>query len=84
MIVATMEKIMQERENTTSLDQAIETVVGTTSRFNGKDVFCYLETYKAEVLMRDIPEVKQLSGFARLVTPSLHGEILEMIAKNHN
>ena len=34
--------------------------------------------------MKDIPEAKQLSGFARVVMMSLHGEILEMIAENHD
>ena len=53
-------------------------------KFDGKDISRYLEAYKAEMLMRDIPKAKQLSGFARVVTSSLHGEILEMIPQIHN
>ena len=33
------------------------------------------------MLMRNIRKAKELSGFARVVMPSLHGEILEMIAE---
>ena len=75
---------MQERENMIDLDWAIETIMRMPSRFNEKDDSWYLEAYKAEMLMKDIPEAKQLSGFARVVMMSLHGEILEMIAENHD
>ena len=34
-------------------------------RFNSKDVLQYLEAYKVEMLMRDIPETKQLSGYRK-------------------
>ena len=51
MMATTMDKMMQERENTTGLNQAIEMVIGTTGRFNGKDVSPYLEMYKVEMLI---------------------------------
>ena len=38
MMVAAMDRMMQERDNTAGLDRAIETVVGTMGRFDGKDV----------------------------------------------
>ena len=53
-------------------------------QFNGKDVTSYLETYRAEMLMRNIPEDRQLSGFPRVVTPSTHAEVLEVQADCHN
>ena len=82
MMVAAMDRMMQERDNTTGLDRAIETVVGTMGRFDGKDVSRYLEGYRAEMLMRDVTAAKRLNSFARVVTPSLYGEILEMIAES--
>ena len=56
------------------LNKAIETVVGTSTQFNTKDVLCYLEAYKANMLKGDIP----VSGFTRVVVLSVHVEILEM------
>ena len=57
--------------NTARLDKAIEMIVGTFVQFIGKEVSCYLEAYKAKMLMRDILEARWLSIFARVVTPSL-------------
>ena len=38
MMAPAMDRMMQERDNTAGLDRAIETVVGTMGRFDGKDV----------------------------------------------
>ena len=43
MMAATMDRMMQVRHNTAGLDRAIETVIGTMGRFDGKDVSRYLE-----------------------------------------
>ena len=45
-------------ESTVGLDRAIETIISASSRFNGKDVSCHLEAYKAELEMRDIPKAR--------------------------
>ena len=45
MMVAAMDRMLQERDNTAGLDRAIETIVGTMGRFDGKDVLRYLEGY---------------------------------------
>ena len=50
-------------ESISGLDKAVETVVGMIGRFNGKDVTNYLEAFKAEMLMRDVPDDRQLSAF---------------------
>ena len=50
-------------ESTSGLDRDVETVVGTTCRFNGKDVTNYLETFKAEMLMRDVLDDRRLFAF---------------------
>ena len=57
-------RLVDARERASGLDRAIETVVGTTRRFIGKDVTNYLEAFKAEMLMRDIPNDKRLSVFS--------------------
>ena len=82
MMAAAMDRMLQERDNTAGLDRAIETIVGTMGRFDGKDVSRYLEGYRAEMLMRDVTAAKRLNSFARVVTPSLYGEILEMIPES--
>ena len=82
IMVVAMDRMMQERDNTAGLDRAIETVVGTMGQFDGKDVSRYLEGYRAELLMRDVIAAKRLNSFARVVTPSLYREILEMIAES--
>ena len=46
-----------------TLDGAIEAIVEMIGRFNGKDVTIYLEAYRVEMIMRDIPEDRRLSGF---------------------
>ena len=33
-------------------------IVGTIGQFGGKDVTSYLEAYRAEIVMRDIPEYR--------------------------
>ena len=43
MMVAAMDRMMQEQDNTMGLDRAIETVIGTMGRFDGNDISRYLE-----------------------------------------
>ena len=54
-MVVIVERLMNARASSAGLDRVIETIVGKTGRFNGKDVTNYLEAIKAEMLMRDIP-----------------------------
>ena len=53
--------------NTARLDKAIEMIVGTFVQVIGKEVSCYLEAYKAKMLMRDILEARWFSSFVRFV-----------------
>ena len=53
-------------------------IVGMIGHFNGKDMTSYLESYKAEMIMRDIPEDKRLARFPRVIMPSIHTEVLEV------
>ena len=77
-MVVVFNRRVNVRESTGGLDKAIETTVSTTGRFNEMDVLSYLEAYKAEMLMRDIPEDRRLSQFPGVVTPSIHAEVLEV------
>ena len=65
------------RETTSGLDKAVESIVGKADRFNGKDVTNYLETFKAEMLMRDVSDDRRLSTSPWVVTPSIHAEVPE-------
>ena len=58
MMAAAMDRMMQERNNTEGLDRAIEMVIGTMGRFDGKDVSRYLEGYRVEMLIRDVTAEK--------------------------
>ena len=67
-----VDRLVSAREGTGALDRAIESIVGTIGRFGGKNATSYLEAYRAEMIMRDISEDRRLSGFPRVVTPSIH------------
>ena len=75
-----VDRLVSAREGTGTLDRAIESIVGTIGRFGGKNATSYLEAYRAEMIMRDIPADRRLSGFPRVVTPSIHAEVLEVLA----
>ena len=55
-MASAVDRIVSVREGTSALDRAIEAVVGAIGRFSGKDTTSYLEAYRAEMVMRDIPE----------------------------
>jgi hypothetical protein len=77
-MASTADRIVSAREGAGALDRAIEAVVGSIGRFGGKNATSYLEAYRAEMVMRDIPEDRQLSGFPRVATPGVHAEVLEV------
>ena len=79
-----VDHLVNAREGITVLDRAIETVVSTMGRFNGRDSTSYLDAYKAEMLMRNIPEDRRLIGFPRVVTLSIHADVLEIQADYRN
>ena len=73
-----VDRIVSAREGTNALDRAIEAVVGTIGRFSVKDATSYLVSYRAEMLMRDIPKERRLAGFPRVVMPGIHAKVLEV------
>ena len=73
-----MDRVVSAREGASALDRAIEAIVGTMGRFDGTDATSYLAAYRAEMLMRDIPEDRRLAGFPRVAMPSIHAEVLEV------
>ena len=62
-----VDRLLNARESSTGLNRAIENIVGMKSQFNGKEVSSYLETYRAKMVMRDIPEERRLGNFDRVV-----------------
>ena len=77
-----VDRIVSARESTSTLDRAIEAVVGTIGRFDGKDTTRYLASYGAEMLMKDIPEERRLAGFPRVAMLGIHAEVLEVRAES--
>ena len=57
-----------EKSNMITLDKTIEMIIGTSHRFNVKDVPCYLQAYDEEILMMDILGLRRLSCFARVIS----------------
>ena len=72
--------LVSAHEGTSALDRAIEATMNKIGRFGGKDATSYPEAYKSEMQMRNIPEDRRLSGFPRVVTPSIHMEVIEVQA----
>ena len=73
-----VDRLVSACEGASALDRAIEATVDKISRFSGKDATSYLEAYKSEMEMRNIPEDRQLIGFPRVVTPHIHTEMVEI------
>ena len=55
-------------------------MVDKIGQFSGKDATSYLEAYKSEMQMRSIPENIWLIGFPRVVTSSIHTEVIKIQA----
>ena len=79
-MVVDVYNLVNAREGMRALDRAIEATVDKIGRFNGKDATSYLEAYRAEMQMRDIPEDRRLTGFPWVVMPSIHAEVLDVQA----
>ena len=55
-MVVPVDRLMNALEGKSALDRAVESIVIAIGQFNGKDTTSYLETYKTEMMMRDILE----------------------------
>jgi hypothetical protein len=78
-MASAVDRIVSAREGVGALDRAIEAVVGMIGRFSGKNATSYLEAYRTEIVMRDIPEERRrLSGFPRVAVLGIHAEVLEV------
>ena len=64
--------LVSARKGTGALDRAIKAIIGTIGRFGGKDATSYLEAYRAEMVMRDIPEDRRMARFRRVAMPGIH------------
>ena len=73
-----VDRLVSACKGTGTLDMAIKSIVGTIGRFGGKLATSYLEVYRSEMVMKDIPVDKRLSGFPRVVSPIIHTEVLEV------
>ena len=78
-MATTVDRIVSAHEGTSALDRSIEAIVGTIGWFGGKDATNYLEAYRDEMVMRDIPEDRRLAGFPRVATPGIHAEVLDVM-----
>ena len=77
-IVAAVDRIVSACKGSCTLDRAIKAIIGTIGRFSGQDATSYLDSYRAEMVMRDISEDKRLVGSPQVVTPGIHAEVLEV------
>ena len=81
-MASAVDRIVSVREGIGALDRAMEAVVGTIGRFSGKDATSYLASYRAAMVMRDIPEERRLTGFPRVAMSGIHAEVLEVRAES--
>ena len=79
MVVA-VDRLVSAREGASALDRAIEATVDKIRQFSGKDATKYLEVYKSEMQMRNIPKDRWLMGFPWVVNPNIHTETVEIQA----
>ena len=79
-----VDHLVSAHEGMSALDRAIEATVDKVGWFGGKDATSYLEAYRSEMQMRNIPEDRWLTGFARVVTSSIHAEMIEIQAGCHD
>ena len=70
--------LVNARKGMNALYRVIKAMVDKIGRFNRKDITSYLEAYRAEMLMRNIPEDRWLSAFPQVITASIHAEVLEV------
>ena len=81
-MASAVDRIVSAREGTGALDQAIDAIVGTIGRFGWKDAMSYLEAYRDEMVMSDIPEDMRMAGFPQVAKLGIHAEVLEVRAKS--
>ena len=55
-----VDRLVSAREGTSALDRAIEATINKIGRFSGDDTTSYMEAYKSEMQMRNIPEDRRL------------------------
>ena len=75
-----VDRLVIARDGMSALDRAIKATVDKIGQFSWKDATSYLEAYKSEMQMRNIPEDRRLTGFPRVVTPSIYAEVVEVQA----
>ena len=73
-----IDQILQERDNVTSLDKAIERIVDAIGCFNGKEVTQYLKIYKTEMCKKGISQARLVTSSSRVATSSLYSQVLEI------
>ena len=81
-MASAVDRIVSAREGTGALARAIEAVVGTIGRFREKDATRYLASYRAEMLMRDIPKERRLAGFPLVAMSGINAKVLEVRAES--
>ena len=83
-MVAVVDHLVSAREGPGALNRAIKSIVGAIGRFGGKNAASYLEAYRSKMVEWDIPVEKWLSRFPRVVSSSIHVEVLEVQAVFRN
>ena len=77
-MASAVDRIVTAHRGIGTLDRAIEAIVDTIGQLGGKDATSYLEAYRAEMVMRDIPEDRRFAGFPRVTTPGIHADVLKV------
>ena len=68
MMMTMFKQMLQEQLAMSEIVVAVERLVQQNRQFNGKDVSCYLQNYKAEMLQCGISEGLQVISFNPMAT----------------
>jgi hypothetical protein len=63
--------MLKERDREALIDKAVDRTVEIAGRFGGKNITDFLVTYRNEMQQRDVNDLKQISGFKRVVEPGM-------------
>ena len=78
-LAVAVDRIVNAREGTSTLDKAIEAIVDIIGQFNGKDVTTYVEAYRAKMIIRNIPEDKGSFGYPWVVVVKILGNSKKLV-----
>ena len=77
-MVSVVEFMLKARDREALIDKAVDRTVEIAGRFSGKNITQFLSTYRNEMQQRDVPDMRQISSFKRVVEPGIRDRVIEI------